>query len=130
MTKISVADWFAAFGVETGALIFSNAQKKALEDMQHAWEQVEIYQPLALAAKTNREAAQLALILAGQGEEAQALAHQNIPTFPVKGEDVLALGIPAGPQVGKALTQVEEWWLQKNTLPERTACLVALNKVI
>jgi poly(A) polymerase len=33
------------------------------------------------------------------------------PRFPLKGADVLALGIPAGPRVGEILRALEDWWI-------------------
>jgi poly(A) polymerase len=34
------------------------------------------------------------------------------PEFPVRGSDVVALGLPAGPQVGHVLAALEEWWIE------------------
>lgn len=31
-------------------------------------------------------------------------------TFPVKGQDIVALGVPPGPAVGQLLEQLERWW--------------------
>jgi len=40
------------------------------------------------------------------------LAEQwSLPDFPVKGADVVAAGVPAGPQVGKVLKSLELWWI-------------------
>ena len=36
------------------------------------------------------------------------------PQLPVSGEDILALGVPAGPLIGKALNEAEEWWIAGN----------------
>ena len=33
------------------------------------------------------------------------------PELPVRGADVLALGVPAGPQVGRILSDFEDWWI-------------------
>ncbi|MGA7117616.1 MAG: CCA tRNA nucleotidyltransferase [Hyphomicrobium sp.] len=41
-----------------------------------------------------------------------ALADRWIaPTLPVSGKDLLALGVPAGPQMGAILEQFEDWWI-------------------
>ena len=50
--------------------------------------------------------------------------------LPVKGDDVLALGIPAGEAVGQALKQVEEWWVGEDFRPDRAAALARLKQVI
>ena len=33
------------------------------------------------------------------------------PRLPVGGEDILALGVAAGPRVGDLLRQLEQWWI-------------------
>ena len=45
------------------------------------------------------------------------------PVFPIKGEDLLKLAMKAGPQMGEVLRRVEEWWVEKDFKPDRTACL-------
>ncbi|HEX5078149.1 MAG TPA: CCA tRNA nucleotidyltransferase [Geminicoccaceae bacterium] len=44
-------------------------------------------------------------------------------TLPISGHDVLALGVPAGPAVGKLLAEVEDWWAAQDFAPDRAACL-------
>lgn len=50
--------------------------------------------------------------------------------LPVKGEDVLALGVPTGEAVGSALRQVEEWWIGEDFRPGRDEALARLKQVI
>jgi poly(A) polymerase len=45
------------------------------------------------------------------------------PTFPLRGRDVLALGVAAGPAVGELLAEVERWWIEGDFRAGRTACL-------
>ena len=49
------------------------------------------------------------------------------PTFPVTGADVLALGIPEGPEVGRLLREVEDWWIENDFAPGRGAALHRLD---
>ena len=49
-----------------------------------------------------------------------------IPEFPVRGADVLALGVPAGKNVGALLSDVERWWVDNNFEPDKAACLEQL----
>jgi poly(A) polymerase len=42
---------------------------------------------------------------------AMALDWQR-PRFPLSGHDVMALGVPHGPKVGRLLAAVEEWWIE------------------
>lgn len=51
-------------------------------------------------------------------------------TLPVKGDDVLALGVPTGEAVGSALRQVEEWWIGEDFRPGRDEALARLKQVI
>ncbi len=43
-----------------------------------------------------------------------------VPKLPVKGADVLALGILPGPRVGAILSEVERWWVAADFPPEAT----------
>ncbi|MFN4283783.1 MAG: CCA tRNA nucleotidyltransferase [Alphaproteobacteria bacterium] len=42
--------------------------------------------------------------------------------FPLKGDDALRLGL-AGPAVGRALAEVEDWWIARGFAPDRAALL-------
>jgi len=56
------------------------------------------------AAHQKKEAAAVAYVM-------QMLEGLEIPVFPVKGADLIARGLTAGPEVGKALKQLETEWL-------------------
>lgn len=51
------------------------------------------------------------------------------PAFPLQGNDVLALGIEAGPAVGRHLADVEEWWVAGGFAAGRDACLTKLREL-
>lgn len=50
--------------------------------------------------------------------------------FPLHGRDVLALGVPPGPQVGAALKAVEAWWEAEDYRPDDAACRKKLEAVL
>ena len=79
---------------------------------------------LAWAAETTgeNEAAWRAMLEAAETWEA--------PPFPVTGADVLARGIPEGPEVGDLLRTVEDWWLKRNFAPNRAALLDRLDALV
>lgn len=51
------------------------------------------------------------------------------PSLPIKGSDVLALGIPAGPRVGELIEAVEEWWVDGDFRAGRAECLAKLKQL-
>ena len=52
------------------------------------------------------------------------------PRFPLKGADIVKLGVPEGPRVGELIKRIEDWWIERDFVPDRTACLVyARNQV-
>jgi poly(A) polymerase len=52
------------------------------------------------------------------------------PRFPLKGADIVKLGIPEGPRIGEILQRVEAWWIEQDFAPDRAACLAfARNQV-
>jgi poly(A) polymerase len=55
-----------------------------------------------------------------------AIAAWRRPAFPLTGDDVMALGVAAGPAVGDLLRRVETWWMDGDFSADRAACLVRL----
>lgn len=49
--------------------------------------------------------------------------------LPVKGADVLALGLAAGPEIGNLLKAVEGWWIAEDFTPNRDQCLEKLRNL-
>lgn len=46
-----------------------------------------------------------------------------IPSFPIRGADVIAAGVLAGPDVSRHLKEVETWWIDGGFTADRGACL-------
>ncbi len=70
-----------------------------------------------------------AFLVGGRISEALTLiASWKIPLFPIKGEDVMKLGMPAGPKVGETLRAVEDWWIKGDFKADRAACLKEASK--
>ncbi len=64
-------------------------------------------------------------------ESATEVLEKWVPkSFPIKGEDLLALGLPSGPRVGEILQKVETWWMAQNFVPGRDACLAYAKSLI
>jgi poly(A) polymerase len=51
------------------------------------------------------------------------------PVFPLAGSDVLAFGVAPGPDVGKLLRVVEEWWGEQGFPDDRAQCLGKLREI-
>lgn len=52
------------------------------------------------------------------------------PVFPLQGRDVVATGCRPGPEVGRFLKAVKEWWLERDCRPDRQDCLEELSRRI
>ncbi len=50
------------------------------------------------------------------------------PLFPLRGEDLLDLGIPSGSAMGEMLKAVENWWISQPELPTKAQCLEELRR--
>lgn len=61
-------------------------------------------------------------------EMLELCARWKVPEFPLGGADVLALGIDAGPEVGRLLERVEDWWENGDFKAGRQQCLDRLVK--
>ncbi|MEZ0226961.1 MAG: CCA tRNA nucleotidyltransferase [Alphaproteobacteria bacterium] len=56
----------------------------------------------------------------------QAATGFRAPRFPLIGDDVMKLGWKEGPDVGRILDAMSEWWVEKEFQPGRTECLQKL----
>lgn len=72
----------------------------------------------------------LLLLAAAETEEAapflalyRTATSFRAPRFPLTGEDVMNIGYAPGPDIGRILGLIEEWWLQQDFQPGRTECL-------
>ena len=123
-------------------LHFSNAWRDRLHGLAPPW---AIDPPADMAAQRRalyRLGAEryrdIALLLAAEGAmsrdrfgELLALARDwTPPAFPLAGRDVTALGIAAGPEVGRLLGAVHDWWEAGDFTADRAACLLYLQGLV
>jgi poly(A) polymerase len=52
------------------------------------------------------------------------------PRFPLSGGDVMAMGVPCGPQVGQVLAEVEAWWIESGFSQDRAALDARLKQAV
>jgi poly(A) polymerase len=52
------------------------------------------------------------------------------PVLPINGQDIMALGVAAGPGLGQLRATVEDWWLARDFAPDRAACLAELAHIV
>ena len=52
------------------------------------------------------------------------------PRFPLTGRDVMQAGVPEGPDVGRVLAKVEDWWVGGDFAADEGACRDQLKAVI
>jgi tRNA nucleotidyltransferase/poly(A) polymerase len=52
------------------------------------------------------------------------------PPIPVNGVDVMAAGIPKGPEIGDVLAKIETWWIENDFAPDRESCLQFLAMLV
>lgn len=79
----------------------------------------------------------LALLLAAAGKVSPAHLAEWLelardwtpPRFPLSGRDVVALGVPPGPQVGALLAAVRDWWGEGDFAADRAQCLARLAQI-
>lgn len=52
------------------------------------------------------------------------------PKLPIGGNDVQALGVEKGAEVGRLLRTVERWWIEEDFAPDRAASLAKLGSLV
>ena len=119
-------------------LKLSNEQTAQLTMMMNADAKVSLQMSEAAVRKfvykRGNDAARNVLLLAaaraGEKESLKPLYHIatsfRAPAFPLRGDDALKNGMKPGPDVGRVLEGIEEWWIAEDFKPNRTACLERL----
>jgi poly(A) polymerase len=103
----------------------SSAQKKRLATA--AAREQEPSEPRALAYRLGRSEALDRLLIAGS--DTAALDGWDIPLLPLKGGEIVARGVNAGPQVARTLRLVEDRWIAEG-FPDRTRVAEMLDEVL
>jgi poly(A) polymerase len=81
----------------------------------------------ALAYRLGRDPARDRVLLTG-GDTAP-LEGWKIPTFPLKGGDIVAQGVKAGPEIARLLRQIEDRWIAEH-FPAETRARELLGEVL
>ncbi|MBB3065967.1 CCA tRNA nucleotidyltransferase [Limibacillus halophilus] len=50
--------------------------------------------------------------------------------LPLSGEDLLALGVAPGPEMGRLLKKVEDWWIAEDFRPDKAACVAKSRELL
>ncbi len=109
--------------VATSAQLIEEPDAASIGDRLYRWGERAFGDALTVAWADRRS---------GGGNEsvferhAHALAAWTRPVFPVGGRDAIALGAAPGPAIGRALEEVEAWWIAREFAPGREACLARL----
>ncbi len=57
------------------------------------------------------------------------LAAMPRPVFPLGGRDAVAIGMAPGPEIGRALRRVRDWWLAGGCVADAAACRIELERI-
>jgi poly(A) polymerase len=52
------------------------------------------------------------------------------PDFPLKGADLVRLGVPQGQRIGEILASVESWWIAADFRPDRAQCVARAKSLL
>ncbi len=97
-------------------LRLSRAQRERLSRAAQRNES-DIAAPRALAYRLGMECALDRLLL--QGADTSSLKNWQPPVFPLKGGEIIAMGVSAGPQIAHLLRAVEALWIEEG-FPDRS----------
>jgi poly(A) polymerase len=103
----------------------STAQKKRLASAAGRGSSTD--DPLALAYRIGRIEAIDRLLLGGR--DISGIDSRDIPVFPLKGGQIVARGIPAGPDIVRILRSVEDRWIAEG-FPDAARVTQILDEVL
>ena len=86
--------------------------KKARKRLAAAADRGLDINPRALAYRAGTETALDRLLLAGRPDDAASIAAWPVPTLPIGGGELVARGVPQGPDVARTLRAVEAAWVE------------------
>lgn len=120
------------------ALKLSNEQALQLSSLAAPeWKvslRMSVQEVQRLVYRLDNDMARSLLLLAAAREDTvenldelyRAATSFRAPRFPLIGDDVMKLGWKEGPDVGRILFELSEWWMEKEFQPGRTECLQKL----
>jgi poly(A) polymerase len=101
------------------------------------WDAGTVAHHRAIYEQGRRYYRDLALLAVARGRDPVPLAAHldaaaawQIPTFPIRGRDLVTLGLSPGPAVSETLRQVEDWWAAGDFSADHDACLAEARKVL
>ena len=128
----------AAAGDVAVRLRLSNRQRRRLESLTAPppgdWVRLGRRAIYRLGGETVRDLALLGWAEGGDAEDWRRLIDDaerwTPPRFPLRGDDVLALGVAPGPRVGELLARVEAWWIAGGFAADRAAARAHLRALV
>ena len=94
------------------------------------WDAGPVAHHRALYERGRRFYRDLALLAVARGRDPGPLAEHlalaaswPIPTFPIRGRDLVTLGMTPGPEISETLRRVETWWAEGDFTADHHACL-------
>jgi poly(A) polymerase len=101
------------------------------------WDAGTIAHHRALYERGRRCYRDLALLAVARGRDPGPLAEHlamaaswPIPTLPIRGRDLVALGMSPGPAISEILGRVESWWAAGDFTADRDACLAEAGRML
>ena len=103
---------------------FSGNGKQATEQYSN----ISPFNWMAVSGLNREWALELAALRGMDGFDRAVLSEWEVPVFPITGDDVIAMGVKQGPEVGKLLSSLKLYWAYNNYTPTRHDLLCRLDK--
>ena len=101
------------------------------------WDAGPIAHHRALYERGRRGYRDLALLAVARGRDPGPLADHiamaaswPIPSLPIRGRDLVSLGMSPGPAISETLRRVESWWAEGDFTADRDACLAEAGRLL
>lgn len=118
-------------GIYADTMTLSNKQQKQYSEILAACEMLANGTDVKIAIyKCSNDIARQALMLYSAANNIDAdyaiFETWQAPVFPVNGQDLIEAGIAQGPEMGRIMRTLEEYWLQNDFAPDKSSLLARI----
>ena len=85
---------------------------------------------MAVSGISREWAMELAALRGMDGFDRAVLSEWEVPVFPITGDDIITMGVKQGPEIGRIIFELKNYWAKNKYLVDRSDLLNELTKLL